>query len=304
MSKIATWLMALLLLMGIGFHGYRIAIGKTVSDAEVYLITIILTALSWLVSESLSKSKERNQAESNAANKIDAIAQQSSKKLADQSTNIFELEQFVEQVLLQKNEIGEKLDQTDLYALIQILRTLRRTNTGLMEDWNGVASDKLSETIRVMAMGQQAMFAHIARPNWQPDDREEIDKINEIAKSLPTSALPTGRFIEFRQPVVGAVQQIRDPSSDEKRATGTITVETMRPAYKFTFAGKFDPKLNDVPAAVVAELVDAPSGTTAELRVRAGTGTVFDFAVHLKSDEYGVQLPAGKYTIKYSTKPA
>lgn len=301
-SRIIQIFLGMLLFLGVAFHGYRIANGAQVTPSETYLITLILTGLSWLLSSSVSKSNAELQAEAEASNKIDAIAKQSSKKLADQSTNIFELEQFVEHVLLQKNEIGEKLDETDLYALIQILRTLRRTNTGLMEDWNGVATNDLSSSIQEMARNQQTLFDHIARPNWQDSNEANDLKISDISKNLPTSAVPSGKYAEYRQPVVRSVNQTVSQDSSENGASGSITVKTMRPTFGFTFSGKFDPVLTGVPDAVVAKLVSCPNGAPDNVRVRAGSGTDFDFSVHLKSDDYGVELPSGSYTVEYFTK--
>lgn len=289
-----------LLLLAVAWYGYRLAVGETTTPFENFLVTIIIAAGSWLLSYWVSRSDAENTANKAAASKIDAIARQSSQKLSDQSTNIFELEQFVEEILLNK-ETEENVDETDLYGLIQMLRTLRRTNTGLMEDWNGVASDDVSKGISEQARKQSELFKHIARPTGNDGSENHQSEIESISRELPASAVPS-RPIRSNARLIGDVQQSMTPASSTKSAEGELTIHTLRPDYKFTASGKFDPWLDTPPEIVWAELLEAPKGCPKNVRVRAGTGTVYDFSVHLKSEEWGIYLPEGRYRLKYRTR--
>ena len=81
---------------------------------------------------------------------------------------------------------------------------------------------------------------------------------------------------------------------------GTLTVEILRPAYKFTATGHFEPILNSSPALNI-RLIESPDPMPG-YRMSAGTGTRHDFNVHLKSDDYGVLLPPGLYKFSYTAR--
>ena len=74
-------------------------------------------------------------------------------------------------------------------------------------------------------------------------------------------------------------------------------VELQSPRFNFTASGHFDPVMLDAPRLRV-KLAEHPD-TLPRYRLGAGTGTVHDFNVHLKSEDYGVTLPAGQYTFEY-----
>jgi len=81
---------------------------------------------------------------------------------------------------------------------------------------------------------------------------------------------------------------------------GTLTVEILRPAFKFTATGHFEPILTSSPALSI-RLIESPDPMPG-YRMSAGTGTRHDFNVHLKSDEYGVFLPPGVYKFSYTAR--
>lgn len=291
--------LSVLLVAGIGWYGYRLATSEPTTPFESFLVTILLAAFTWALSYWVSKSDAENAANDAATSRIDAIARQSSQKLSDQSTNIFELEQYVEFVLLNK-QAGGPVDETDLYGLIQMLRTLRRTNTGLMEDWNGVASSTVSQGIIEQAKKQSELFKQIARPNGT-DNSEREREIESISRELPASSVPSSQYRQHTR-TVGMVSQQFGPNCSNKFANGTLTVEILNPTFTFTAAGKLEPLFSDVPGTVFAELLDRPAGCPKNLRLGGGTGTVYDFSVHLKSEEFGASLPAGTYKFQYTVK--
>lgn len=101
-------------------------------------------------------------------------------------------------------------------------------------------------------------------------------------------------------PLVRVVNQSEDAATVNYQE-GVLRVVLNRPAYKFTCSGHFSPKLTGVPSVFV-DLVGCPEGVP-RYALRAGTGTTFDFNIHLKSIEYGDFLPAGEYVFEYYAIP-
>jgi hypothetical protein len=101
---------------------------------------------------------------------------------------------------------------------------------------------------------------------------------------------------------VGEVEQDFGAGSSDSNATGTLLVEILNSTFTFTASGKLTPLFSTPPRAVVAELIEKPDRCPDNLRVGAGTGTVYDFSVHLKSLDYGVPLPPGNYRFRYTAK--
>jgi len=99
-----------------------------------------------------------------------------------------------------------------------------------------------------------------------------------------------------KRPLVSQIDQ-DDEIKDTDMATGTLNVTLSEPAYKFTCSGRFEPEMSGVPI-LEARLVNSPSGTPNNF-VRCGTGTKFDFNIHMKSTDYGERLPAGQYEFEY-----
>ncbi|WP_298566241.1 hypothetical protein [uncultured Aliiroseovarius sp.] len=278
------------LFIGLAFVGYRSTFPNGPTSVETFFATVLLTAASWFISAAMSEQSAMEAAESSANEKIDDIAWLSSKKLADQSTNFFELERYIEQTLVEKNEI-EKLSETDLTAIIRDLRQLRRANTGLMQDWNRVASQHVTDEVTHWIEEQLTLFGELDFSYRPTDNQETADEMH--APTLPLSARPTRTV-----PVVGDVsQEIEGASSNHN--LGEITVEIQRPIYSFTATGKIEPNFSSPPHNVDVKLIGYPSGTPNDIKVHGGAGTPFDFSVHLKSRIFGVMLPAGTYIFAY-----
>jgi hypothetical protein len=132
----------------------------------------------------------------------------------------------------------------------------------------------------------------------------------------------TDRFLEFSAENSGkkanadaveeirnvARQQLRDTPlvkvltqnahiSDAEIAAGILKIELLEPAYSFTCSGHFVPELNMVPDLRV-KLASFPVGIPNHV-IRSGTGTTFDFNIHLRSINYGAWLPVGVYVFEY-----
>jgi len=114
---------------------------------------------------------------------------------------------------------------------------------------------------------------------------EAVKEIREIAKQRHKSPL--------------AVQIIsqEEELADSSWSCGTLRVNLLRPAFNFTCSGHFEPKMSDVPDLEV-DLIEAPNNTPSHI-IRSGTGTTFDFNIHIKSNESGKSLPTGEYVFSY-----
>jgi hypothetical protein len=109
--------------------------------------------------------------------------------------------------------------------------------------------------------------------------------------------LNTSRFKRSNLGNAVQVEQI-ELESDELRSTGLLSIELIRPVFSFTGSGKFIPYLVGTPNISVS-LIACP-GEGSDLKIWAGTGTNFDFNVHVKSKNIGVHLPIGVYLFEYS----
>jgi hypothetical protein len=132
----------------------------------------------------------------------------------------------------------------------------------------------------------------------------------------------TDRFLEDsikrsgRKANVNAVNEIRDVASQRFRESplvkillqtpqinrsdtncGTLKVELLEPTYMFTCSGHFSPVLNGIPT-IQGKLIKYPESTPAHT-LRFGTGTIFDFHVHLRSTDHGFLFPIGEYIFEY-----
>lgn len=87
-------------------------------------------------------------------------------------------------------------------------------------------------------------------------------------------------------------------SASEAYHSGTITIRLRRPVKNFTCSGHFDPVMDGTPEINVA-LISAPSDLP-NSSIGAGTGTNYDFNIHLKSEIQKELLPIGEYTFDYS----
>lgn len=123
---------------------------------------------------------------------------------------------------------------------------------------------------------------------------EEIKGQSNESAAAEISALVKARAAA--NPLVQAISQLEATSTSEWNE-GALSVELYRPAYAFTCSGHFKPNLQSVPS-VRARLIEHPDGLPQHI-VRSGTGTTFDFNIHLKSTVNEEYLPAGEYVFEY-----
>lgn len=79
--------------------------------------------------------------------------------------------------------------------------------------------------------------------------------------------------------------------------TGALTLALKRPVKNFTGSGHFEPQMTDRPQLMV-KLVECPDGTP-PVKLSAGTGTTYDFNVHIRVASYEHLLPIGQYIFEY-----
>ena len=132
---------------------------------------------------------------------------------------------------------------------------------------------------------ERFLEVHAARAGSQLNEGV-VEEIREV----------DARRTRLQSPAVHLVQQaVPIATPDENR--GTLEIELLREVRNVTASGRLDPRMSGVPE-VAATVTSAPSGCP-RLDVHGGTGTVFDFNVHLKPLEYGAVLPVGRYVIEY-----
>lgn len=115
---------------------------------------------------------------------------------------------------------------------------------------------------------------------------EVVTEVRELAKRRAT-----------RLPLLATSEQEVEMATQESQS-GILTIQLAREAYKFTCSGHFEPEMISVPHLKI-RLLEAPEGIPRHA-VWGGTGTPFDFNIHVKSTEFGILLPTGKYVFTYS----
>jgi len=162
---------------------------------------------------------------------------------------------------------------------------------------------------------------------WEKVQGETIGPLYELLKEFNKETdqrfllYSTYRFLEFSDKSSGkeanfdALEEIRNVVKQREKplikildqtakigetesASGTVRIKLLEPAYMFTCSGRFVPKLKSVPTLAV-QLINYPPETPKHI-TRIGTGTTFDFNIHLKSSEPKAMLPMGEYVFEYS----
>jgi len=112
---------------------------------------------------------------------------------------------------------------------------------------------------------------------------EEIRAINSLRSELSTPAVKLD------------AQEIKINGTEY--SSGILHVNLTRSVRNFTVSGHFEPKLTGTPDVSI-KLLTHPDNTPTH-RIRANTGTNYDFNVHVFCDKLGTLLPAGLYEIEY-----
>ncbi|MDZ4332509.1 MAG: PIN domain-containing protein [Pseudomonas sp.] len=166
---------------------------------------------------------------------------------------------------------------------------------------------------------------------WERPSGKTIGPRQELLKEAHEHAeqriliYQTDRFLQFSAELLGdqvdqsAVEEIRAVDSmrsggngivkvmsqstnenSNSSNSGQLTIELKKAVFRFTGSGHFDPALAGVPNLSVS-LASHPDSLP-NYRIAAGTGTNHDFNIHLKSQDYGIPLPAGIYVFQYSAQ--
>jgi len=93
-------------------------------------------------------------------------------------------------------------------------------------------------------------------------------------------------------------QDVSSASGDYQ--SGILTIRLRRPVKNFTGSGHFNPVM-DGPPDVSVSLISAPNELPSN-SIRSGTGTNYDFNIHIKSDVQEELLPVGEYIFEYSAR--
>lgn len=142
------------------------------------------------------------------------------------------------------------------------------------------------ETAQPFLLYKTARFLeYSAEKTGETTNLEAVAEIREIATQ------------RYRDTPLAKVVDQNDTTNNANKVAGQLLVEVLEPTYKFTCSGHFNPRLSDIPNLRVT-LVKAPNGIP-NYSIRFGTGTTFDFHVHLKSTDFGEHLPVGQYTFEY-----
>lgn len=193
----------------------------------------------------------------------------------------------------------------DYYLWRQILDYAKSENSPIIlvtserkEDWwekiSGITTGPRPELLKeaneysgqkVLIYQTERFLEHALQRFNQPVNTVAIEEIRAVSSS--------------RSEPEGAVNLIEHGTieSTDTRNAGTLSVELRRAVRNFTVSGKFHPYMKNVPALGV-RLVSSPEGMPAS-KLGAGTGTIINFNVHIKSEDEGILLPPGHYLFEY-----
>lgn len=304
----------LMLLGGAGYSLYLTATLTEITARESALLSVLLFILSVLATWFFSHIYGLLVSRASLEEKIDTIAVQSSEKIMNLSTQLWRLEQFASSAVddAHDEEDGARvalLLENRLFAISHLARSIRSSNNTFLSDWKGVVSPAVKQEIENQAKSQADIinaYAEIdeARAGRSaltdelaitPRIEAALKRIEEQKAQLPAAVTPDRPATVA--PAVAAVQH--SENATDRKAEGTIDLHVLRPVYTVTGSGRFIPELAQV-MGIWVELISSPDPSI-EIAVRAGSGTTFDFNVHLKSMKYGVRLPPGLYQVRYRT---
>lgn len=133
----------------------------------------------------------------------------------------------------------------------------------------------------------------------------QTDRFLEYASKYSGSELDSNAVDEIRavdslrtdiEQAVEVIEQKVVEGTDTSQE-GYLVINLRRPVRNLTGTGYFDPYMNSTPSMTVS-LVDAPDDI-GKYKLRSGTGTNYDFNLHVISGGYTEFLPVGLYTLKY-----
>lgn len=274
---------------------------------ETGLLGLLLTLLSMLGSWAISHVYSTSSSRESAQGKIDTIAQQSSEKILNHSTQLWRLEQYFRSSLQcaseEDNDAAVATLRNRIDSACEMARMLRSSNNTFLSDWQGVVSDSVNAVISSQASKVREImdaYDQLDTPpsgdteQWKNLRDELVDKVSLLRAQLPSAVTPDRKY--HSAPAVAVVQHSAEASPT--RQTGQLIVELLRPVYNATGSGKFKPPLVSAPTSLNATLIEKPEGSP-KIEVHAGGGTTFDFNVHFKSMTFGTDMLIGKYVVEY-----
>ncbi|GHU38070.1 hypothetical protein AGMMS50256_36840 [Betaproteobacteria bacterium] len=138
---------------------------------------------------------------------------------------------------------------------------------------------------RILIYQTERFLEHALQRFQQPVNETAIEEIRAIS---------TWRS-ELEVAVRLQEQSVTESTSDKN--VGALRVELKRPVRNFTVSGHLNPNMGDVPH-LTAHLISAPDSLPKH-RINAGTGTKYDFNIHIICGEPGIHLPVGSYVFEY-----
>lgn len=144
-----------------------------------------------------------------------------------------------------------------------------------------------SETQQELLFYRTDRFLEFALQRIGDDSNSNaVDEVREVAKSRTKNSLLV-QLLSQEAETAGPVFQ-----------SGKLKVKLIRPAHRFTCSGHFEPVMESIPDLEV-RLIETPSEIPNH-SITFGTGTCFDFNMHVISREDGMLLPVGEYIFSYS----
>lgn len=134
---------------------------------------------------------------------------------------------------------------------------------------------------------------------YQTDQFLEFS-LQRFGQKVDESAVEEIRSVDTLRSETEGTVKLRSQSveeNSESKNVGTLSLDLRRAVKSFTVSGHFTPNLKSSPT-LKTRLQSAPPGMP-HFKIGAGTGTNFDFNVHISSFGYGTSLPVGPYIIEY-----
>lgn len=196
----------------------------------------------------------------------------------------------------------------DYFLWRQILEKAKSENSPVLlvtsersEDWWEVISGKTTgprpEMLREAYeyVGKPILIYRTERFLEIALKRQQLDVSDEALEEI--RAVSTSRTSP--QSIASSVQLIEQTtiSASPQESKGFIKAQLNRPLRSFTVSGHFDPILDSSPVIHVHS--SGVPGDAPSIKIKAATGTTYDFNVHFKAEETGMLLPPGVYEIYY-----
>ena len=305
-SGILVFLLLLLIAFLGSFSNAQAGIVSVISSLITLIIAGITTLISWIISKNQTLTTNRE----HASDKIDTVAKQSHEKILNLSKQLFGIQTFIEET---KRLASLEKDATSAASVLvhrldgisHNLSQLRTSNDTFCSDWTGVVTDEAKQQMEKLQTDQQKVFDELAELQGgsgtvhSPQSiYSALSHLSKSAESLPHAVRP-----DVKVPAV-TVSHKPDSGNDEHFQEGSLIIVLHRPVPLATGSATFSPAMV-TPPSVYAKLDyrRLPLGCP-PVYVSAGTGTDYDFNVHIKSKVYGHLLPVGKYFVRYTASVA